>query len=164
MFISACQNSDTDVGIEKQLHNLVDIRYPGLVFSHHNQMDGAYYFHEMMGAGLAVIGVDGDGDLDVYLRQGSVNLAAESRDHLFINQWAESGEVSFVEMGTVFGIKNFGYGMGICVGDYDNNGDSDIFLSNLGADELLENNNGYFTEKPGPWQTELWSTAAVFFD
>ena len=57
-----------------------------------------------------------------------------------------------------------GYGQGVAVGDFDRDGDEDLFVSAFGPDRLLRNDNGRFVEVPGPWSDAGWSSSAVFVD
>ena len=134
----------------------------------------SYLPNEILGSGVALLDMDGDGDLDVYLRErtsapieegGQVhNSLSTSGDRLFRNQWVETGALDFVDITDSAGLRSFGIAAGVAVGDIDNDGDPDLFLTNLGPDVLLENRDGVFVPRPGPWIDGLWSAPASFFD
>lgn len=141
----------------------------GLDFEHVSGAAGRYLLPEIMGGGAALADLDGDGDLDAYLVQsghlpGSAALdgTAVPGNRLFLNR----GDGSFIESHNS-GADDRGYGMGVTVGDYDNDGDVDLYVTNVGPNVLLQNaGDGTFTDvtiaagvgDPG------FSTAAVFFD
>lgn len=157
----------------------------GLAFQHFNGMSGEYYFHEMMGAGVALLDYDGDGDLDVYLVQGhmvgpekgveeALIPPAEGetfRDRLFRNDLERrpSGEtvLRFTDVTEESGINARGYGMGVAVGDVDNDGWPDLYVTNYGANQLWRNRgDGTFedaTARAGVGDPR-WSVPAVFWD
>ncbi len=148
----------------KQVHFLKQHHDVGFTFAHKNSMQGDYWPHEILGPGAGVLDFDGDGDLDIYFRQGSSQDNSELSDQLFLNQWNEIGQLKFINATEDFDVKNFGYGMGVTFGDIDNDGDADVFLTNFGADVMLENQSGKLVETTGPWQTDEWSTSATFVD
>ena len=146
----------------------------GLDFVYHNGMAGDRTFHEIMGPGGAVLDFDNDGDLDIYAVQGH-SLARDRVfegedapiDRLFRNELAETGDLRFTDVTEASGIRAIGYGMGAATGDFDNDGDVDIYVLNWGDNQLWRNDgDGTFsdvTEGSGtnsPW----WSSGATFFD
>ncbi|PYR22560.1 MAG: hypothetical protein DMF94_04255 [Acidobacteria bacterium] len=146
----------------------------GLVFTHVNGATGKYYLPEMMGAGVALFDFDNDGDLDVFLVQsGAIDAggSAPAACHLFRNDLTVSPDgtrtLRFTDVTKQAGISVRGYGMGAAVGDYDNDGYLDLFVTAFGATTLLHNNgDGTFTDvtrQAGVGDT-LWSTSAAFFD
>ena len=137
----------------------------GLDFEHRSGFDGRYLFPEIMGGGGALADVDGDGDLDVYLVQsGSVEAVGDAgnANRLYLND----GDGRFT-LAVDSGAEDTGYGMGVTSGDYDNDGDVDLYVTNLGANVLLRNDDaGRFddvTDMAGVGDTG-WGTAAVFLD
>ena len=122
---------------------------------------------EIMGGGAALLDVDGDGDLDAYLVQSgqspvTASSSAAVSNQLFLNR----GDGTFVAA-QESGAEDPGYGMGVTAGDYDNDGDTDLYVTNVGANVLLRNDgNGRFedvTEFAGVGDPG-WGTAALFAD
>jgi hypothetical protein len=116
----------------------------GLNFVHQNGMSGALYYPEMMGAGAALFDYDRDGDLDIYLVQGHPlrpdgKAPSEGpRDRLFRNE-LESGRLTFTDVTVESALDARGYGMGVTVFDADNDGWPDLYLTNLGRNQLWRN-------------------------
>lgn len=157
----------------------------GLKFRHYNGMTGKLYLPEIMGAGAALFDFDNDGDLDVFLVQGSVlepgdkpnrtlfpwSDHVEPRGRLFRNDVVVRTDASrtlrFTDVTDKSGIQTRGYGMGVSVGDINNDGWSDLYVTNLGSNQMfLNNRDGTFadvTKKSGTDDIR-WSTGAAFFD
>ncbi|MGH9384397.1 MAG: CRTAC1 family protein [Vicinamibacterales bacterium] len=134
-------------------------------FTHVNGATGRYYMHEIMGPGAALFDYDGDGDLDVFLPQG------EGRSRLFRNDLtvgaAGARTLQFTDVTDRAGITLRTYEMGTAVGDYDNDGDLDLFVTSFGADTLYRNNgDGTFSDVTAAAGVSdaLWSTSAAFLD
>jgi hypothetical protein len=142
----------------------------GLDFTHVNGAKGQYYMPEVMGSGAALFDYDNDGDLDAFLVQGG-SLSGPPRDddptsRLFRNDLA-GGKLRFTDVTTRAGLGLRAYGMGAAVGDYDNDGDLDLFVTSFGPDTLFRNNgDGTFTDvtKDAGVSDPLWSTSAAFAD
>lgn len=121
----------------------------GLTFVHENGVTAQRYMPEIMGAGAAVLDVDNDGDLDVFLVQsgqvpGGVGSAATDHNYgrLFRNQLQEDGRLAFVDVTADAGLDgraHRGFGMGVAVGDVDRDGFVDLYLTRFGPDRLLRN-------------------------
>lgn len=155
----------------------------GLDFVHFNGMSGEVYYPEIMAPGVGLIDYDGDGDLDVYFAQGqmlgqgkTLNDATfppqgDLRDRLFRNDLAVAADgtrtLRFTDVTEQSGIDIRAYGMGVAVGDYDNDGRPDIYRTGLDRGFLLRNNgDGTFsdvTEKSGT-VSRGWSVPAAFVD
>lgn len=150
----------------------------GLRFTHDNGATGELYMPEIMGAGVALVDFDLDGDLDVYLVQGvviqtspaeveSAQQAATPVNRLFRNDLIPAGELRFVDVTASSGLDHAGYGMGAAVGDIDNDGDDDLYLTNFGANALFRNDGGgRFSDitSTGDTDNPAWSTSASFCD
>ena len=133
-------------------------------FTHANGAKGLFYMHEIMGPGAALFDYDGDGDLDVFLPQG-VGPSRLFRNDLTVA--AAKTALRFTDVSDRAGIKLSAYGMGTAVGDYDNDGDLDLFVTGFGADTLQRNNgDGTFTDvtTEAGVGDPLWSTSAAFLD
>ncbi len=140
----------------------------GLVFHHECGYDGRYLYPEIMGAGAALFDYDNDGDLDVYLVNGGRHHAegAEAQspsDRLF----ARESDGTYRDVTSSAGIDERRYGMGVAVGDYNNDGFLDVYVLNFGADRLYRNNgNGTFTDASDEAgiRNDKWSVSAAFVD
>ena len=150
----------------------------GLDFHHFNGATGEFYMPEIMGAGVALFDYDNDGDLDVYLVQGTTldhrgKLLFPSPpgwkpgNRLFRNELAETGKLRFTDVTERAGVGHVGYGMGVAVGDYDNDGFQDLYVTNFGHNVLYHNNgDGTFTDvTPQAGVDDVrWSTCAAWLD
>jgi hypothetical protein len=142
----------------------------GLRFTHVNGASGQYYMPEVMGSGAALFDFDNDGDLDVFVVQGGTvdkppGTAAGSR--LFRNDLAKGQSLRFTDVTASSGIAPHAYGMGPAIGDYDNDGDLDLFLTTFGGDVLYRNDgSGRFTDVTAEAGVSdpFWSSSAAFFD
>ena len=127
----------------------------GLDFVHWNGMSGRFYFPEVVGSGGALFDFDLDGDLDLYLAQGTFlgspdNLKQATfppperpGGRLYRNDLEPNAEgvlqVRFVDVTEASGLKVLEYGMGVATGDYDNDGRPDLYLTHFGANQLWRN-------------------------
>ncbi|HKP84980.1 MAG TPA: CRTAC1 family protein [Blastocatellia bacterium] len=126
------------------------------------------YIVETTSGAVAIFDYDNDGLADIYLLNGSTIAAMRGREKppraaLYRNL----GNWKFEDVTEKAGLANERWGMGVAVGDYDNDGDADIYVSNFGVSRLYRNNgNGTFTdvaEKLGVAR-KGWSTGASFGD
>jgi hypothetical protein len=119
---------------------------------------------EIMGGGVALFDMDGDHDLDLYFVQGgTLEPARRGHDRLFRNH----GGGSFSAISTGVTAETAGYGQGIAAGDYDNDGDTDLYVTKVGPNTLLRNDGrGRFTDVTASAGVGHagWGTSAVFFD
>jgi len=118
----------------------------GISFRHSNGSTGQRKYPEIMGAGVGLLDYDGDGFLDIYFVNGNHLLREPSprlQNHLYHN----NGDGTFTDVTGTAGVGHTGYGQGCAAGDYDNDGDPDLYVSNFGPDVLYRNNgNGTFTD------------------
>lgn len=125
------------------------------------------YIVESMSGGVALFDYDNDGDLDIYLVNSLtvdlVKTKGKTKSHLYRNE----GTGKFTEVGEKAGVSDIGWGMGVAVGDYNNDGFEDLYVTCLGPDYLFKNNgDGTFTNvtaKAGV-SDPRWSTGASFVD
>jgi hypothetical protein len=154
----------------------------GVDFVHFNGMSGALYYPEIMGPGVALLDYDNDGDLDIYLVQGQMLGAGKSvaeatfapqgplRDRLFRNDTVvgADGALRFTEVTGTSGIEIRSYGMGVAVGDFNNDGRVDIYRTGLNGSVMLRNNgDGTFadvTSRTGTGDGGDWGVSASFVD
>ncbi|MCH8824313.1 MAG: CRTAC1 family protein [Planctomycetes bacterium] len=121
---------------------------------------------EMSCSGGALFDMDGDGDLDVYLVQSGSLTSKENPgggNRLFRN----NGDGDFEDVTEGSGTDDRGYGMGVAAGDYDNDGDVDLYVTNVGPDVLLRNEgNGHFIDVTlaAGLGDPSWGSSAGFID
>jgi hypothetical protein len=135
----------------------------------HISGDGKYnYIVDTTSGGVAIFDYDADGRPDIYMLNGSNFAALEGkspapRAALYRNL----GNWKFEDVTMKAGVANERWGMGVAAGDYDNDGDADLYVGNFGTSRLYRNNgNGTFTdvaEKLGVAR-KGWSTGASFGD
>jgi hypothetical protein len=141
----------------------------GLTIQH---VSGGYnkkYLLESTGSGVALLDYDRDGFLDVFLVNGTTlegfPQGQEPTSHLYRN----NKDGTFTDVTEKAGLMRSGWGQGVCVGDYDNDGNDDLFVTFYGQNALYRNEgNGSFTditEKAGLLhKTVRWSTGCSFLD
>ncbi len=137
----------------------------GVDFVHHSGHDSRHYLPEIMGGGAALFDMDNDGFLDLYLVQSGnlLDPSAGSGNRLYRNR----GNGTFEDVTERSGAGVHGYGMGVTAGDFDNDGYTDLYVTNFGHNVLLKNDgHGRFidvTERAGVAGSG-WSTSAAFVD
>ena len=150
----------------------------GLDCHHFTGATGEYYMPEIMGSGAALLDYDNDGDLDVYLIQGTgfddgrkplfpPPAGSKPGNRLFQNALSQTGRLRFVDVTEKAGVGHDGYGMGAATGDYDNDGFVDLYVTNFGHNVLYRNNgNGTFADvtRQAGVDDARWSTSSAFLD
>jgi enediyne biosynthesis protein E4 len=140
----------------------------GIVFEHTDGGSGEQYIVEFVVAGLALFDYDADGLIDIYFLNGAPLRGASTetipRNALYRN----NGDWSFTDVTEAAGVGDPGYGLGVVVGDYDNDGDEDIYLNNYGPNVLYRNSgDGTFTdvaEQAGVANGDKVGAGACFLD
>ena len=157
----------------------------GIDFVHFNGMSGNYYYPEMIGPGGALFDYDNDGDLDVFLVQGSMLGPGKSladalfpprpplpvKSRLYRNDLKADANgrptLGFTDATDQSRIDARGHGMGVAAGDFDNDGWVDLYITNFGPNQMWRNEgDGTFanvTEKTGT-DDQRWSISAAFLD
>jgi hypothetical protein len=127
------------------------------------------YLLETTGCGVAFYDYDNDGWLDIFLVNGTrlegFPAGSEPTSHLFRN----NRDGTFTDVTTKAGLVHSGWGQGVCVGDYDNDGWDDLYVTYFGKNVLYHNNgDGTFTDvsqKAGvAGKGTRWSTGCAFVD
>ena len=127
---------------------LTDVtKQTGISFVHTDGSSGQRYIVETVTAGLALFDYDNDGLIDIYFLNGSplkgTKCNTVPKNALYHNE----GNWKFTDVTEKAGVGDTGYGLGVAVGDYDNDGFQDIYLNNFGRNVLYRNNgNGTFTD------------------
>lgn len=145
-----------------------DVTEPaGIDFRHVRGASGRWYMVETLGSGAALFDYDLDGLLDIYLVNGASLPGYEGppspRNALYRNR----GDGTFADVTDAAGVGDPGYGMGCAVGDVDNDGLPDLYVTNFGADVFFRNNgDGTFTNETGTagLGSEHWGASAGFGD
>ena len=129
---------------------------------------------ETMPAGVALFDYDGDGLLDIYLVNGAEMPSLEKTGPKYYNRlFHNNGNGTFTDVTEHAKVAGAGYGMGVAVGDYDNDGRPDLFVANVNGNQLFHNNgDGTFTDvtaKAGlsgamRHGRKMWSISAGWFD
>ena len=146
----------------------------GLNFHHENSPTPQKHLIETMGGGVALLDYDHDGLLDIFLVNSGRIRSIEAFERHDPSDWnrlyKQNRDGSFEDVTAAAGLQNAGdgnYGMGVATADYDNDGFTDLYVTNYGHNKLYHNNgNGTFTDvtqKAGV-AAEGWSASAGFFD
>jgi hypothetical protein len=139
----------------------------GIRFVHHNGAYGDKLLPETMGSGCAFLDYDGDGWPDILLVNGA-DWPGHTRERHTLHLYRNNRNGTFTDMTRAAGLDVELYGMGVAVGDFDNDGWPDLFLSCVGQSRLFRNRgNGTFadvTRTSGLGGRTAFSTSALWFD
>jgi hypothetical protein len=154
----------------------------GIDFVHFNGMSGFHFYPETMGSGVALFDYDNDGDLDIFLVQGTMlgpvdvsravfHPQLPLRGRLYRNDSVRNADgtctLKFVDVTEESGIRAEGYGMGVTAADFNNDGWVDLYITNFGHNQMWRNNrDGTFTDVTAESGTDVpgWSICAAFLD
>jgi hypothetical protein len=150
--------------------HFTDIRKSaGIAFQQDSTETDEKYYLETMGTGVAWIDYDQDGLMDLYLVQSGATDAYKPTHPLRSALYRNNGDGTFTDVTEKAGVGGEGhYGQGVAVGDYNNDGFPDLYVTGYGGAILYRNNgNGTFTDvtaKAGVADAGAWSTSAGWFD
>jgi hypothetical protein len=126
------------------------------------------YIFEVTGSGLAVLDLDADGLVDIYLVNGGTfepgrRQVSGASSALFRN----NGDGTFRDVSAAAGVVNGRWGQGVCAGDFDNDGDQDLYVTNIGPNRLYRSGgDGRFHDvaPSAGVAVDSWSTGCAFAD
>ena len=143
-------------------------RSAGLDFVLDNYPTPEKHMIEMMTGGVAAFDYDGDGWTDIYFVNGAATPSLEKESPKLYNRlYRNKGGMKFEDVTGRAGVAGAGYSMGVATGDYDNDGDVDLFIAGVYRNILYRNNgDGTFTDVTAEAgiKSNLWSVAAGWFD
>ncbi|MBZ5719335.1 MAG: CRTAC1 family protein [Acidobacteriia bacterium] len=141
--------------------------HAGIHFVHNNAAFGKKYLPETMGPGCAFIDYDNDGWPDILLVNGQ-DWPGHTHAASTLKLYHNNHDGTFTDVTRKAGLAVSMFGLGVAVGDYDNDGYDDLFISALGQSHLFHNNgNGTFTDvtnASGLWGPNEFSTSAAWVD
>jgi enediyne biosynthesis protein E4 len=139
----------------------------GIHFVHNNAAYGKKWLPETLGAGAAFIDYDNDGYPDILLVNGE-DWPGHAKAPSTLKLYHNNHDGTFTDVTRKAGLAVSMFGMGVAVGDYDNDGYDDLFITALGQSRLFHNNgNGTFTDvtkSAGLWGPNELSTSAAWVD
>jgi len=139
----------------------------GIHFQHQDGRSGEKYYLETLGSGAAWFDYDRDGDLDIYFVNGADLPGIRSEIPPTNALYRNNGDGTFTDATSAAGVGDGSYGFGCCVGDYNNDGYSDLYVTNFGPNILYHNNgDGTFTDVTAQAGVgdERWGSSAAFID
>lgn len=135
---------------------------------HCGRDDRKDYILEALGGGVALLDFDRDGYLDAFFVSGSTMEGFPGGDHPSSQMYRNTGDGAFSNVTDSAGLRSAGWGQGACVGDIDNDGFDDLFVTFYGENRLYRNSRtGAFadvTAESGIARESRWSTGCAFLD
>src|ERR1700745_1134979 len=174
-FASSAQVKDSRTSPSPQAR-FVDVSTSlGVRFQHEAPHTSRKYLLETMGSGVALFDYDNDGRLDLFLVNGAaINdpsqpaaIPVKTGPKYWNRLYHQKSDGTFQDVTEHAGLQGAGYGMGVAVGDYDNDGFEDLFCAGYGGNHLYHNNgNGTFTDVTDKTGVAGggWSTSAAWVD
>jgi hypothetical protein len=138
----------------------------GITFTHYTGAFGKKYLPESLGPGVAFIDYDGDGWQDLFFTNGR-DWPGQRRRSSTLQLFRNNRNGTFTDVTRVAGLAVEAYALGVAVGDYDNDGDDDLFVTTVGQSLLFQNTKGVFkdvTKEAGLAGPNEFSTSAAWVD
>ena len=140
----------------------------GLRFTHSDSPGGSKYFVDSAPGGLAVFDYNGDRRPDIFFTNGAATPSLRKTSAIYSNRlYRNDGNMRFTDVTDAAGVRGVGYAMGAAAGDYDNDGDADLFVAGVRENQLLRNRgDGRFedvTKQSGITSGE-WAVGGGWFD
>ena len=152
----------------KAIHFEDITRAAGIHFVHNNGAFGKKWLPETMGPGVAFIDSNNDGWEDILFVNGTDWPGHHVHGETTLALYRNNHNGTFTDVTKQAGLAVSMYGLGVAIGDYDNDGHDDIFVSGYGQSHLFHNNgNGTFTDvtkKTRLWGVNEFSTGAAWVD
>ena len=153
--------------LPKPLFEEIPSSVSGMNWVHDNAMSAQRYLPETLGPGCAFLDYDNDGWMDIYLVNSGPSDFYKPRKPIRNALYKNNRDGTFTDVTATAGVAGVAFGMGVAVGDYNNDGYPDLFVTAYGRCTLYRNNgNGTFTdvtEKAG-LAAPGWTTSAVWVD
>jgi hypothetical protein len=162
--------------IDRQSQQFVDVTSKSKIsFINHSSHTSRKYLPETMVGGVAMLDYNNDGLLDLFFVNGAelqdpmpASASPDKSDAKYWNcLYRNNGDGTFSDVTEKAGVRGEGFGMGVAVGDFDNDGFPDLYVTGVGGNTLYHNNgDGTFTDvtKVAGVQGGGWSTGAMFID
>jgi len=140
----------------------------GIHFSHNNGAFGKKWLPETMGPGCTFIDYDNDGYVDILIVNGAYWPGYKRNGETTLKLYHNNHDGTFTEVTRKSGLAVSMFGLGVAVGDFDNDGFDDVYITAVGQNRLFRNNgNGTFTDVTkfaGMWGPNEFSTSAAWLD
>jgi enediyne biosynthesis protein E4 len=147
----------------------------GIDFRHVSSSTSQKYLPETMGSGVALFDYDGDGRLDIFFANGARiddpmpkgALPVKDGPRYWNRMYRQKPDGRFEDVTAAAGLAGTGYGQGVAVGDYDNDGDEDLYVTGVFGNQLYRNEgDGHFTDvtREAGVAGSGWSSSAAFVD
>ena len=112
----------------------------GIDFVHTDGGSGKHFIVETICSGLAIFDFDGDGLMDIYLLNGAYHEGTKPEETPINRLYRNIGDCRFTDVTDSAGVGDASHSLGATVGDYDNDGDADLYVSNYGLKVFYRNN------------------------